>query len=171
MRLRPIELAILAPLAIAAVAVPSAAVPATPAEVAAAAATAFVADAGTGHDFAPAAMPAKTAGLAAIEAPLEEQARTLGTGIASYYGKRFAGRPTASGERFNPQHLTAAHRTLPFGSKVRVTNPDNGKSVVVRINDRGPFTRGRTIDLSRKAAEEIGLVRRGHGPVELALLD
>lgn len=167
MRLRPIEFAILAPLAIVAVALPTAAVPATPAEVEAAAATAFVAETEAGDHFRPAAIPAE-----AIAAPLEEAAgRTLGTGVASYYGKRFAGRPTASGERFNPGHLTAAHRTLPFGSKVRVTNPDNGKSVVVRINDRGPFTRGRTIDLSRAAAEEIGLIRRGHGPVELDLLD
>ena len=66
---------------------------------------------------------------------------------------------------------TAAHRTLPFGSRVSVTNPRTGKSVVVRINDRGPFHGGRTIDLSRAAAEEIGIVNRGHGEVELALLD
>ena len=67
--------------------------------------------------------------------------------------------------------LTAAHRTLPFGSLVRVTNPRNGRSVVVRINDRGPFVRGRSIDLSRAAAEEIGLIRSGHGRVELELLE
>ena len=96
--------------------------------------------------------------------------RTIGGGTASYYGARFAGRPTASGERFNPARLTAAHRTLPFGSKVRVTNKRNGKSVVVRINDRGPFSKGRVIDLSKAAASEIGLVSAGHGPVELALL-
>ncbi|WP_114520228.1 septal ring lytic transglycosylase RlpA family protein [Altererythrobacter sp. ZODW24] len=96
--------------------------------------------------------------------------RTLGTGVASYYGKRFAGRKTANGERFNPRHMTAAHKTLPFGSKVRVTNPRNGKSVIVRINDRGPFIRGRHIDLSRAAAERIGLIQRGHGKVEMALL-
>nr|WP_169780817.1 septal ring lytic transglycosylase RlpA family protein [Croceibacterium atlanticum] len=98
------------------------------------------------------------------------QAEDLGTGIASYYGKRFAGRPTASGEAFDPQQHTAAHRTLPFGSKVRVTNPRNGRSVVVRINDRGPFVKGRTIDLSRGAAEEVGIVAAGHGTVQLALL-
>lgn len=98
------------------------------------------------------------------------EAEDLGTGIASYYGKRFAGRPTANGESFDPQLLTAAHRTLPFGSKVRVTNPRNGKSVVVRINDRGPFVRGRHIDLSRRAAEQIGIVKAGHGKVELELL-
>jgi rare lipoprotein A len=102
-----------------------------------------------------------------IDASPEEQ---LGEGMASYYGSELAGQRTASGERFNPRELTAAHRTLPFGSKVRVTNPANGRSVVVRINDRGPFTRGRLIDLSRSAAERIGLVARGHGEVQLALL-
>jgi len=96
--------------------------------------------------------------------------RLLGEGMASYYGAELAGRRTASGERFNPGELTAAHRTLPFGSKVRVTNPANGRSVVVRINDRGPFTRGRLIDLSRSAADRIGIVGRGHGEVQLALL-
>lgn len=96
--------------------------------------------------------------------------RLLGEGMASYYGAELAGHRTASGERFNPRELTAAHRTLPFGSKVRVTNPANGRSVVVRINDRGPFSGGRLIDLSRSAAERIGLVARGHGEVQLALL-
>lgn len=95
---------------------------------------------------------------------------TIGEGTASFYGARFAGRKTASGERFNPAQLTAAHRTLPFGSKVKVTNKRNGRSVVVRINDRGPFSKGRVIDLSKAAAQEIGLVNAGHGPVELALL-
>jgi rare lipoprotein A len=96
--------------------------------------------------------------------------RLLGEGMASYYGSELAGHRTASGERFDPRGLTAAHRTLPFGSKVRVTNPANGRSVVVRINDRGPFARGRLIDLSRSAAERIGLVSRGQGEVQLALL-
>jgi rare lipoprotein A len=94
----------------------------------------------------------------------------LGEGMASYYGAELAGRRTASGERFDPRDLTAAHRTLPFGSKVRVTNAANGRSVVVRINDRGPFSHGRLIDLSRSAAEQIGLVARGHGEVQIALL-
>lgn len=97
--------------------------------------------------------------------------RALGGGMASYYADQFHGRRTASGERFDTGALTAAHRTLPFGSKVRVTNAANGRSVVVRINDRGPFTRGRTIDVSRAAAERLGLIARGHGRVELALLD
>lgn len=77
--------------------------------------------------------------------------------IASYYGKRFAGRPTASGETFNPRAMTAAHRSLPFGTRVLVTHSSNGRSVIVRINDRGPFIRGRSIDLSAGAAAVIGM--------------
>lgn len=95
----------------------------------------------------------------------------LGGGVASYYASHFQGRRTASGERFDMGALTAAHRTLPFGSKVRITNPATGQSVVVRINDRGPFTRGRTIDVSHAAAQRLGLIARGHARVELALLD
>ena len=76
----------------------------------------------------------------------------IGGGMASYYGKELAGNRTASGERFNPSQLTAAHRSLPFGSRVRVTNTANGDSVVVRINDRGPFSHGRIIDVSQAAA-------------------
>ena len=90
-------------------------------------------------------------------------------GMASWYGAELAGHRTASGERFNPGDLTAAHRTLPLGSRVRVTY--QGRSVVVRINDRGPFARGRVIDLSRAAAEQIGLRRAGSGRVELARLN
>ena len=108
--------------------------------------------------------------ITAIEPPLEDAGESLGTGVASYYGKRFAGRPTASGEIFNPGQMTAAHRTLPFGSKVRVTNMSNGDSVVVRINDRGPFSRGRVIDVSHAAAREIGMQRSGTARVKLALL-
>ncbi|MBI1401982.1 MAG: septal ring lytic transglycosylase RlpA family protein [Porphyrobacter sp.] len=95
----------------------------------------------------------------------------LGSGTASYYGRKFNGRRTASGEPFDMGAMTAAHRTLPFGSLVRVTNLANGKSVTVRINDRGPFSRGRIIDVSRAAAEELGLIARGHGTVELALVE
>lgn len=121
-----------------------------------------------------AAPEASAVDMIGIAPPAEDEApaiRTLGTGIASYYGRRFHGRPTASGERFDMNQLTAAHRTLPFGSKIRVTNPRTGKSVVVRINDRGPFSGKRTIDLSRAAAEQIGLVRAGHGKVELELIE
>lgn len=80
------------------------------------------------------------------------------TGIASYY---WQGQQTASGQRFNPSGMTAAHRTLPFGTKVRVTNHSNGRSVVVTINDRGPFIKGRIIDLSRGAAQVIGMTGQG----------
>ena len=123
---------------------------------------------------APAFTPAPHAvDVTAIEPVVEEEpaGEAIGGGMASFYGKQFNGRPTASGERFDMSQLTAAHRTLPFGSKVRVTNPANGKSVVVRINDRGPFHGNRVIDLSRSAAERLGLVQRGSGRVELALLD
>ena len=111
--------------------------------------------------------------LDTFEPPIEEApaSTSLGSGVASYYGRRFHGRRTASGERFDMNAYTAAHRTLPFGSMVQVTNPRTGKTVVVRINDRGPFSHGRTIDLSRAAAEELGIVSRGHGTVDLALLD
>ena len=92
------------------------------------------------------------------------------SGEASYYGHELAGNRTASGETFDPERLTAAHRTLPLGSRVRVTNPRNGESVVVRINDRGPFHGNRVIDLSTSAARTIGLIRSGTGRVTLALL-
>jgi len=108
--------------------------------------------------------------ITAIEPAAQEATRDLGTGVASYYGRGFAGRSTANGERFDPAQLTAAHRTLPFGTRVRVTNPRNGKSVVVRINDRGPYVRSREIDLSQGAAEQIGLVAAGHGTVQLEVV-
>ncbi len=93
------------------------------------------------------------------------------TGQASWYGGKLHGRKTASGERFNKNALTAAHRTLPFGTKVRVTNLRNQKSVVVRINDRGPFgRRGRIIDISEAAAEAIGMKRAGVVRVRLRVL-
>jgi rare lipoprotein A len=98
----------------------------------------------------------------------EAQTTTLlETGTASFYGAGFAGRPTANGESFNPNDLTAAHPTLPFGTEVKVTNVRNGKSVVVRINDRGPFTGNRVIDLSREAASQIGMIKSGTVPVHI----
>lgn len=113
------------------------------------------------------AMPA-----AAQEQPNEDgdEQTEMGNGMASYYGSELAGNRTASGERFNPDDLTAAHRTLAFGSKVRVTNMTNGQSVVVRINDRGPFGRGRVIDISHAAAREIGMHRSGTAKVSMTLL-
>lgn len=89
-------------------------------------------------------------------------------GMASYYK---SGKVTANGERFNPHGLTAAHRTLKFGTKVRVTNLKTGKSVIVRINDRGPFIRGRIIDLALGAAKVVGLNRSGVAKVRVAVLD
>ena len=116
-------------------------------------------------------IPEDAVDLEQIEPPLESAIeRSLGTGVASFYGRKFHGRRTASGERFDMNAMTAAHRTLPFGTRVKVTNPRNGKSVTVRINDRGPFSKGRTIDLSRAAAEQLGMVNRGHGEVVLELL-
>jgi rare lipoprotein A len=92
------------------------------------------------------------------------------TGTASYYGSRHHGKRTASGEPFNKNALTAAHRSLPFGTRVKVTNLNNDRSVVVRINDRGPHTRGRLIDLSRAAAEKLGMVRSGTARVRVQSL-
>lgn len=92
------------------------------------------------------------------------------TGYASWYGGKFQGRQTASGEIFDTNQLTAAHKTLPFGTVVEVTNLDTGKSVQVRINDRGPFVEGRIIDLSRKAATEIGMMGTGIAPVKVEVL-
>jgi rare lipoprotein A len=83
------------------------------------------------------------------------------TGLASWYGRRFHGKLTASGEVFNQEEFTAAHRTLPWGSRVKVTNLVNGKSVEVRINDRGPTIKGRIIDLSRAAAKALDMLEAG----------
>ncbi len=91
-------------------------------------------------------------------------------GAASWYGPGFYGRTTANGERFRKGTLTAAHRTLPFGSRVRVTNLNNGRSVVVRINDRGPFKYHRVIDLAHGAASQLRMMQAGEVPVKLEIL-
>ncbi|WP_445936960.1 septal ring lytic transglycosylase RlpA family protein [Pseudomonas sp.] len=91
-------------------------------------------------------------------------------GQASYYGARHHGNKTASGERFDQNALTAAHRSLPFGSRVQVTNLRNDKTVVVRINDRGPYAKKRIIDLSQKAAEQLDMLRDGVVPVRVEQL-
>ena len=91
-------------------------------------------------------------------------------GKASYYADSFQGKKTASGALYDKGALTAAHRTLPFGTKVRVTYLKTKKSVVVEINDRGPYAKGRIIDLSTAAARKIGLIKRGHGKVRLEIL-
>ena len=113
--------------------------------------------------------------------PLDDASQALGSflgqvvatasGWASWYGPGFHGNRTANGERFNMNDLTAAHRTLPFGTRVRVTNVANGSSVVVRINDRGPFHGNRVMDLSRGAASVIGLTASGVGRIRMEILD
>jgi rare lipoprotein A len=95
---------------------------------------------------------------------------TLEVGIASWYGPTFHGKSTANGETYNQNELTAAHKTLPFNTVVKVTNLDNGKSVTVRINDRGPYAGNRVIDLSRAAAAEIDMIGPGTAQVRLELV-
>ncbi|VXC53716.1 Endolytic peptidoglycan transglycosylase RlpA [Pseudomonas sp. 8AS] len=91
-------------------------------------------------------------------------------GQASWYGAKHHGRKTASGERFDQNALTAAHRQLPFGTRVKVTNLRNGKQVAVRINDRGPYSRGRLIDVSRAAAEQLDMLNSGTAAVRIEAL-
>lgn len=91
-------------------------------------------------------------------------------GKASFYHDKFNGRKTANGERFNQKSLTCAHRTLPFGTKLKVTNLKNGKTVVVTVNDRGPFKKGRLVDLSKRAASELGFIRDGVTSVAIELV-
>ena len=93
--------------------------------------------------------------------------KSKGTGLASFYS---TGIKTANGERFDPGQLTAAHRTLPFGTKLQVTNIETGKSVMVRVNDRGPYVDGRVLDLSRYAAESLGIVDQGVAKVHMAIV-
>lgn len=112
-------------------------------------------------------------GLWAVSAPAHGIMPTPSTpviGTASWYGPGFQGRLTANGERFDQEELTAAHRSLPFGTRLRVTNQTNGKSVIVRVNDRGPYVGKRVIDLSRGAAKKIGLVKSGTGRVKLEVV-
>ena len=102
--------------------------------------------------------------LIAIVASLTALAQVQ-SGKASYYAKKMSGRMTASGERLHHDSLTCAHRTYPFGTLLKVTNPANGKQVIVRVTDRGPYVRGRIIDLSVRAAQEIGIIAQGIAPV------
>ncbi|WP_026480446.1 septal ring lytic transglycosylase RlpA family protein [Ahrensia sp. 13_GOM-1096m] len=92
----------------------------------------------------------------------QAEASAAQCGKASWYALHSR---TASGEMMNPAKLTAAHKTLPFGTKLKVTNRNNGKSVIVRINDRGPFIKGRIVDLSKAAASQIGMIKNGHAPI------
>ncbi|MFO8173428.1 MAG: septal ring lytic transglycosylase RlpA family protein [Longimicrobiales bacterium] len=116
--------------------------------------------------------PSPSPGPSAAEAP--PPGRLVGwtqTGVASWYGNPFHGRQTASGEVYDMDRLTAAHQTLPFGTRVRVENLDNGKSVILRVNDRGPFARGRILDVSRRAARELEMVGPGTARVRITVLE
>ena len=105
--------------------------------------------------------PVKETKVVVIEKAIEEAYTANLSGGASFYGEKWNGRRTANGEIFNTYELTAAHKSLPFGTKVKVVNKTTGKSVVVRINDRGPFVKGRTIDLSKKAFQSIASINKG----------
>ncbi|EWC41112.1 septal ring lytic transglycosylase RlpA family protein [Pseudomonas stutzeri] len=104
------------------------------------------------------------------KAPSATEERFSQSGKASYYARMHHGQRTANGETHDQNALVAAHRSLPFGTRVRVTNEQNGKQVVVRINDRGPFRRGRIIDLSRAAAQQLGMLERGVARVRIEVL-
>jgi len=113
--------------------------------------------------------PVPTATIAPVPAPAAlPKLAPAQTVKASYYGDEFRGHRTASGERYDPNQLTAASKRLPIGSLVHVTNPENGRSVVVRINDHGPYVRGRSLDLSKAAARRLGLTHKGVGRVKIA---
>ena len=117
------------------------------------------ANAQTAAPAAPASAPAVAAGASTSE-----------TGKIAWYGKKFAGRKTASGEAFNPEALTMAHKTLPFGTLVKVTNPKNNKSVTLRVNDRGPTQADRIGDVSYAAARKLGMLKSGVIEAELSVV-
>jgi rare lipoprotein A len=103
--------------------------------------------------------------------PAPPQPSFTQTGLASFYGRAHDGKVTASGERFDPRGFTAAHRSLALGSRVRVTNLGNGQAVIVKITDRGPFVRGRIIDVSLAAAQALGITDKGLAQVRLEVWD
>ena len=103
--------------------------------------------------------------------PLRDASGFVQSGTASWYGPNFHGKQTSNGETYNMNLLTAAHKTLPFNSMVRVTHQITGKQVIVRINDRGPFVGDRVIDLSRKAAQKLGMIEKGTAPVDLKVFN
>jgi len=121
-----------------------------------------------------AALASAFEGVRASEPELETAAYRVPMteyGLASWYGSHHAGRPTASGEIFSLHLLTAAHRGLPLGTRVRVTNLKNGRALVVRVNDRGPYIAGRIIDLSLRAARDLAMLHDGVVPVRIEILD
>jgi rare lipoprotein A len=105
-----------------------------------------------------------------VDEPDLEPVRVVERGEASFYGRRFEGHRTASGERYDGEAYTAAHRTLPFGTVLRVTSPDTGRSVRVVVTDRGPHAKGRVVDLSARAADDLGIVDDGVAWVELEVV-
>jgi rare lipoprotein A len=107
---------------------------------------------------------------AACASPRSHAPAGAEVGIASWYGPGFHGRTTASGQRYDMYAMTAAHKTLPFGTRVRVTNLENRRSVVLTINDRGPFVTGRIVDVSKRAAQALGFERQGKTKVSLEVL-
>jgi rare lipoprotein A len=119
---------------------------------------------GAGSALAQASAAATASDAAAASAASE-------SGKLAWYGRKFAGRKTASGEAYNPYALTMAHQTLPFGTRVKVTNPANGKSVVLRVNDRGPTQADRVGDVSLAAARQLGMVKAGVIDAELSVVD
>ncbi len=131
----------------------------------------FVTSCATHQEYQPAPAIALPAPAPALAAPRHTSAGVSGSARASYQGEEEAGRITASGEPYDPRALTAASKTLPIGSRVVVTNPATGKSVTVRINDRGPHVRGRSLDLSKRAAEEIGIMEKGVARVQVKRVD
>jgi rare lipoprotein A len=115
------------------------------------------------------AMGAGTTMVAATPVPAAAAA-AVEVGSASFYHNSLAGRKTASGEPYRPGAMTAAHKKLPLGTRLRVTNLANGKQVVVKVNDRGPYAKGRILDLSRGAAEQLGFIKQGHTKVRIEVL-
>ena len=118
-------------------------------------------------EAAPAPAPQAPAPQAKEEAAPPGQPKIIQVGTASWYGPGFHGQETASGETFNQHALTAAHRTLPLGTEAKVTNLETGQSVHVKINDRGPYVKGRHLDLSQAAAKQIGLTKTGVAKVKI----
>ena len=117
----------------------------------------------------PGLVPLALVAMACAHVPPGGGDEPIGEGIASYYGTALRGSRTASGERFDPEELTAAHPSLAFGTCLRVQNAENGRSVRVRVNDRGPFVKGRIVDVSEAAARALHFLRRGIARVRLFL--
>lgn len=120
---------------------------------------------------APAAAPKPAARKRATPAPAPAASEGAKTVVCSYYAVRYNGRKTASGQRFNSSALTAAHMSLPMGTRVRLTNPTNKRSVVVKVNDRGPYVAGRDISVTRRAAQTLGFIKQGVANVEMEVLN